>query len=105
MLSHTEQVHANAEPYAEQGRRSVPARGMPAPEPGPVATERASEAGFEVEPQPERDVGTFQRGPTEAGEDGAERSPKQGPALGTLIALAVIIIIIILNIIGGGSPE
>lgn len=107
VLEHTQSVHAHPEPYAASGGEpAVPARAMPAPEPGPVATERASQAGFE--PRGADDIGTFERGPLESGgtveagdDSGVE---KQSSALGTVIALVVIAIIIILNILGG-SPE
>lgn len=101
MLSHTQEVHADAEPYTDLGSApSEPARSMPPARPGRVATERAREAEFEVEPASGNGGGMFGRTTSES-EDEEE---SQNPALGTVIALVVIALIILLNILGA-DPE
>lgn len=101
VLSHTQQVHATAEPYSELGSASAePARGMPSAEPGPVATERAAEADFEIEP-----AGGNGGGPFGAPGDAGEGEEKQNPAIGTVISVVVIALIIIFNLLFGGESE
>lgn len=101
VLNHTQQVHADDPPTTLGAETAAPSRSMPSAEPGPVATERASEAGFETEPAGRNGPGAPGPGPRRP--EGEEE--KESPNFGTLIALVVIAIIIILNIIGGGGGE
>jgi len=103
MLSHTQSVHADDTLYADRIETAAPARTMPSAEAGPVATERASRTGFEVEPASPRPGPQPTRSPRRPSEDEDEDEQKQNPTLGTLIGLIVIAAIIILNLITGGG--
>lgn len=101
VLNHTQRVHAGESATEIGAEPEVASRSMPEAQPGPVATERASEAEFEVEPLGGNGSGSTQPAPRPSEDEEGEE--KQNPALGTVIALIVIALIIILNIIGGGE--
>ena len=100
MLTHTQEDHADDQPYDAGAEPTITSRSMPSAEPGPVATERASGTDFEVEPATGNGSGASRPAPKPKDEDADQQ---QNPTLGTLIALIVIAAIIILNIIGGAG--
>ena len=115
MLTHTQNVHASEEPYAESRAANpvIPTRGMPSSQPGPVASGRASQTGFEVEgagagrtasprQAPPR-TGFPRPGTQQPGGEDEEAEPAGNPRAGTLIAVLIIVAIVILNILGGGE--
>ncbi|HSI80790.1 MAG TPA: C2H2-type zinc finger protein [Solirubrobacterales bacterium] len=105
MLEHTEKVHAGETVAADAGSQPViSARTMPTGSPGPVASERASQSGFEVPPAGRAGPDPISR-PTGKPQEAEDEEEKQNPTLGTLIALIVIAVIVILNIIGGAGGD